>query len=134
VFTNGDGIDRNDPRAAAEAAELAAITATQNPTASEEWDLVWRRVIAWCLEGGTLARTGFRLHIVASKLSLDPTAPCLEQIAALAGYGRSAAHNQARQFTEIFNVRGPHDRTEANRAQLSESYRRRHGQGLHQPA
>lgn len=109
----------------AEAAELKELIMQTHSRSEEDAATALRRVLAWCLEGGTLAKSGFRVHIAAAKLEIDPVGPSLDQIGRLAGFGRSAANKHAMQFSELFGVRGPHDRSQEAREAYSESWHRR---------
>lgn len=114
-----EAIDTSDPRSELERAEDESAAPTSSNAASAD---AIRRLLAWCLDGATLSQVGLRVHVAASKLQIDPTAPSLEKIASLAGYGRSAANNVAREFTETFGIKGPHDRSEEARKSYSDAY------------
>lgn len=64
------------------------------------------RLLAWILRARTLAGVGFRVMIVAYNVRPDLIGgKTLEEISHSMGYGRSAAHNQSREFQCTFGIR-----------------------------
>lgn len=84
------------------------------------------RVIIWCLETDSVAKAGLRVRIVAAKLKLDGTAASNERLAKAMGFRRSAAHKLGMQFSQIFGIKGPHDRSEKVCEKYRDSWRERH--------
>jgi len=122
-------IETNDPRRALELAEEAEelLTRAQKRAGDE-----LRHTFAWILEGKTLVAVATRCY-VAAYVGVPEAVQglTLHQIARLSGKGRSATHNLAREFEEIFGVRSIHARSEAARANYSRSFHERNGTTPH---
>ena len=132
-----DPKDERDTIAEIEEAEIEALVnrrlaerAALNGQTSAESARQFARVIGWCLEADSVAKVGLRLHIVAAKLNLGmDRGKSYAELAELMGFRRTAAHKLGRQFTALFGVKGPHDRTEETRRKYSQAYwRSRQGQ------
>lgn len=119
-------VDTQDPRRILEEAELAEEQ-SEDPTV-ESRERVMRHVLAWVLEGKTLIAVATRVYVAAYVGSPDVVqGMTLHQIASLSGKGRSATHNLAREFEQIFNVKSIHARSDEARQKYSESFHRRNG-------
>lgn len=126
LMTHRDHVDHRNPRMLMEEAEES--TREVNRTS----DHGIRHVLAWVLEGKTLVAIATRTYVAAYVGSPDVVAGMtLHQIAALSGKGRSAAHNLAREFEQIFNVRSVHARSEEARKTYSDSFHKRNGTRPH---
>lgn len=91
-------------------------------------NLAFTRVIIWCLEADSVAKVGLRLHIVAAKLGIDVgRGMSNNDLAELMGFRRSAANKLSCQFSDIFGIKGPHDRTEHVRQKNRDAWRRSNG-------
>lgn len=83
------------------------------------------RMLAWMVEGRSLASVGNRVFIVAHKIRPDIiNGMSLDGIARMSGQGRSAAHKLSKEFEQIFQVHGIHDRSAEARKKYAESWRR----------
>lgn len=123
-------IDTQDPRKILEEAELAAELGESRDQGEQDRGL--RHVLAWVLEGKTLIAVATRVYVAAYVGSPDVVqGMTLHQIASLSGKGRSATHNLAREFEQIFNVKSIHARSDEARRKYSESFHRRTGTTPH---
>lgn len=90
------------------------------------------RMLAWLLEGKSLAAVGNRVFVVAHKIRPDIiNGMSLDGIAKMSGQGRSAAHKLSKEFEAIFGVHGIHDRSAEARKKYSEAYHRVNGYKPH---
>ena len=98
-------VDETTPRDVLEASE--AVDAEQaTPRTQEDLAHALGRLLAWILRAKTLAGVGFRVMIVAYNVRPDLIGgKTLEEISHMMGYGRSAAHNQSREFQRTFGIR-----------------------------
>lgn len=128
-----DPIDDHDPRRALEEFEDSveerdnrAMKALTKP--GDEL----RHVFAWILEGKTLVAVATRCY-VAAYVGVPESVQglTLHQIAALSGKGRSATHNLAREFEEVFGVKSIHARSDVARANYSKAFHQRNGTKPH---
>ncbi len=124
-----DQIDYRDPRSILEQEEEQDVTGTSGMA---EQDRGLRHVMAWVLEGKTLIAIATRCYVAAYVGSPDVVqGMTLHQIAALSGKGRSATHNLAREFEQIFNVKSVHARSDEARLKYSDAFHRRNGTRPH---
>lgn len=125
-----DQIDHRDPRSILEEAELEAEAGETRDQDGQDRGM--RHVMAWILEGKTLIAVATRVYVAAYVGSPDVVqGMTLHQIASLSGKGRSATHNLAREFEQIFNVKSIHARSEEARRKYSDSFHRRNGTAPH---
>lgn len=116
--------------AVAEVGHRAVQVLRKAAQAGEECDMMLRRVLAWCCEPDKFARVGERVMIAAGKLQIAEGARFTQaQIAAQTGCGRSHANKLAMDFSRVFGVRGPHDRSNQARAAYQAAWRKTHGAG-----
>ncbi|MBS0328238.1 MAG: hypothetical protein JSR30_00165 [Proteobacteria bacterium] len=117
-------VDHSNPRSALEDQESA------EPEESHVQAL--RHLLAWILDGRDLAAVATRAYIVAYEISPDVIdGMTLHQIAKFSGHGRSATHNLAREFEEIFQVRSVHARSDEARQRCAAAYRKANGYAPH---
>ncbi len=119
-------VDPTDPRQILEASEEQASANAPEPRSE------LRHVFAWILEGKTLVAIATRCYVacyVGSPENVEGMT--LHQIAALSGKGRSATHNLAREFEDIFGVRSIHSRSDQARANYSKAFHKRNGTKPH---
>ena len=113
--------EHDDPASALEAKEEAVEVSDRT---SEDFSAAIGRLLAWYLEGGTLAMIALRVLVSVHKLRPDLIGGMsFQEIAGKAGQGRSAAHNLSEEFEQYFPIRGRLDRSELARLR----YRRSHG-------
>lgn len=97
-----------------------------------EMAFAFGRVLAWLLEGKSLAAVGTRVFVAAHKIRPDIIqGRSLDSIAKMSGQGRSAAHKLSKDFEAIFQVHGIHDRSEEARRKYSEAWQRTNGTKPH---
>ncbi len=110
------------PRDRLEAAEIVP-----EPT-HEELAFALGRLLCWMLDGGSLAKIGQRVEIVAAKLRPDLIeGKTLAEIARRRGHGRTQAAKLGRKFSRTFGIRGINDKTsKTTSALLREAWRRAH--------
>lgn len=124
-------VDYSDPRKLLEESEEGPATD------HAELATAVGRLVAWLLEGGNLGLIGFRAYVVAHKLRPDLiNGMSLDCIARKLGHGRSSAHKLSKDLTEVFQIRGINDRSEAARQKYREAWARSHATMPHayQPA
>ncbi len=91
-----------------------------------------RHIFAWMLDGKSLAAVATRTYVVAYMVSPDVIdGMTLNQIAQMSGHGRSATHNLAHEFEQIFKVKSPHARSEEARKRCADAYRKANGYKPH---
>ena len=91
----------------------------------EDYSAAVGRVLAWFVEGTNLAQIGLRVLVATHKLRPDLIGGmAFEEISAMAGFGRSAAHNLSDDFEKTFPVRGIHDRSTLARAHYRDARRK----------
>ena len=123
-MSDNGGVDLNTPRTVMEEAEEGP-----EPCMSIDDGVEFiRHVMSWILDTKNISSVVVRAYVCCYM-----TAPSvvqgvtLQQIGALAGQGRSSAHNLAKQFEKRFGVRSNHARSQKARAAYSEAYARAHG-------
>jgi hypothetical protein len=84
----------------------------------EDYSAALGRLLAWLLEGPTTAGIGLRTLVAVHKVRPDLIGGLsFEEISAMAGFGRSAAHNLSEDFERTFpGIHGRFDRSETARA------------------
>lgn len=111
------------------ASELEAKEETDqaaNERRAEDYKAAGGRILAWFLEGTTLAQIGLRVLVATHKLRPDLIGGIsFAEISQMAGFGRSAAHNLSTEFERLIPVRGIHDRSNQARAHYREGQKRK---------
>lgn len=99
--------------------ELTAALANHKPTAAAtpvhdeyEFGAAIGRLLAWIVEPKKISAIGTRALIACLKVRPDLiNGLTLDGIAKLTGHGRSATHKLAKEFTQIFGIRGKNDKS-----------------------
>jgi hypothetical protein len=128
-------LDDHDPVSEIEAMEEREAKEAAVDKTPEEYSAATGRLLAWLLEGMTLGQIGLRVLVAIHKLRPDLIGGMsFAEISAMAGFGRSAAHNLSDDFEKTFPIRGRLDKSELARLRYKRSHGYERGQAPRPPA